>query len=69
VRVMPYQRHVLNALMRVKPGILILVRDLSVPFGRRVGLGCQALVSAGYGLRVAVARQKAEPAQRAVDYE
>ena len=29
---MPYQLHVLNALMRVKPGILILVRDLSPPF-------------------------------------
>jgi hypothetical protein len=36
--------------MRVKPGILILDQDLSVPFDRRVGFECQA----GLGGLVAV---------------
>jgi len=66
---MPYQHHVLNALMRVKPGILILVPDLSVPSDTQVGFACQILVSAGFRPSVAVARQRAESARRAVGYE
>jgi len=38
----PYQYRLLDALVRVKLGTQILVQDLSLSFGRRVGFECQA---------------------------
>jgi len=38
----PYQHRLLDALVRVKFGTQILVHDLSLSFGRRVGFECQA---------------------------
>jgi hypothetical protein len=44
----PYQHRLLDALVRVKLGTQILVQDLSLSFGRRVGFERQALTLAGY---------------------
>ncbi len=45
----------------VRPRVLIIVQNLSVPFDRRVWLECNALTAAGYDVTVVCPKGKGEP--------
>lgn len=46
--------------------VLIIVQNLPVPFGRRVWLECQALISAGYRVAVVCPKGSGDAAYEAV---
>jgi glycosyltransferase involved in cell wall biosynthesis len=50
-----------------KPGVLIIVQNLPVPFDRRVWLECQALTSAGYSVSVICPKGPEDPSQQVID--
>ena len=50
-----------------KPGILIIVENLSVPFDRRVWLECQALTAAGYSVSVICPKGPNDPSEQVID--
>ena len=50
-----------------RPGVLIIVQNLPVPFDRRVWLECQALHSAGYDVRVICPKGEGDLSEQVVD--
>ena len=50
-----------------KPGILIIVQNLPVPFDRRVWLECQALTAAGYSVSVICPKGPEDPSELVID--
>ena len=50
-----------------KPGVLIIVQNLPVPFDRRVWLECQALTSAGYSVSVICPKGPEDPSEGVID--
>ena len=50
-----------------KPGILVIVQNLPVPFDRRVWLECQALTAAGYSVSVICPKGPGDPSEAVVD--
>jgi glycosyltransferase involved in cell wall biosynthesis len=50
-----------------KPGVLIIVQNLPVPFDRRVWLECQALRSAGYDVSVVCPKAPGDPSEETVE--
>ena len=50
-----------------KPGILIIVQNLPVPFDRRVWLECRALTEAGYSVSVICPKGPEDPSELVID--
>ena len=50
-----------------KPGVLIIVQNLPVPFDRRVWLECQALTEVGYQVSVICPKGRGEPTESVLD--
>jgi glycosyltransferase involved in cell wall biosynthesis len=50
-----------------RPGVLIIVQNLPVPFDRRVWLECQALRSAGYDVSVVCPKGPGDPSEQIVE--
>lgn len=50
-----------------RPGVLIIVQNLPVPFDRRVWLECQALVQSGYDVSVVCPKGPGDPDHHVVD--
>lgn len=50
-----------------RPGVLIIVQNLPVPFDRRVWLECKALTAAGYQVSVVCPRGKDDPPTQEID--
>ncbi len=50
-----------------KPGVLIIVQNLPVPFDRRVWLECQALTMSGYSVSVICPKGPEDPSESVID--